>query len=88
MRDTIVKIRPANMRTSHGLRGNNISGQMSVSSVACVEDVLADPYQARESGAGMDAPSNMPAGSVKAFFSERNGAKHYCGFCQRTAERE
>jgi len=79
-------IRPANMRTSHGLRPVLIVS-MSVSSAMCIEDELADPLMVRESGAGMDAPEEIPVGSVKAFFSEVRGSKYCFGFCQRTTTR-
>ena len=63
----------------------------SVASVECVEELLIDSWYARESGAGMDAPCDLPVGSVKAFFTDTNGNKQYTvafGFCQRTTTRK
>lgn len=89
--------RPANMRLTHGLRYphvdylNRVGMPYSVASVECVEDLLIDSWYARESGAGMDAPPELPIGSVKAFFTDTNGNKQYnvaFGFCQRTVTRK
>jgi len=85
---TTHEIRPANMRRTHGLQFPSFpGGTMTVSAVACVEDALADPIQARESGAGMDAPEELPTGSVKAFFNGHDNARHCIGHCQRTTNR-
>ena len=76
-------MRPANMRITHGLRFN-----LSVSNVECVEDKLINPWMVRETGAGMDAPAELPTGSVKAFFTELSGGRKHCfGFTQRTTPR-
>lgn len=80
-----MNIRPANMHLTHGLRGSIVD--MSVSAASCIEDTLADSQMVRESGAGMDAPEDLPVGSVKAFFNESNGSKFCFGFCQRTTSR-
>jgi hypothetical protein len=85
-------IRPANMRTTHGIRGEQDSRwRYSVSAVRCVEDALADDQFVRVSGGGMDAPEEMPVGSVKAFFrwqdSGLSGNDIAIGFCQRTTKR-
>jgi hypothetical protein len=88
-----LNFRPANMRTVHGVR---IDGEFrrdthSVSCVQCVEDHLLDAQFVRESGGGMDAPEELPLGSVKAvFWDESNGASTYSrltGLCQRTYRR-
>jgi len=85
-------IRPANMRTVHGIRDEEGSRwQYSVSVVQCVEETLHDGQLVRISGGGMDAPEDLPTGSVKAFFSWHDSglSGHYfaTGFCQRTAAR-
>lgn len=85
---TTHEIRPANMRITHGLQfpgANRIA--MSVSAVECIEDSLADPQQARESGAGMDAPEQLPTASLKAFFQEIGLSLSCIGICQRTVQR-
>lgn len=86
-------IRPANMRTTHGIRGEQESRwHYSVSAVRCVEETLADDQFVRESGGGMDAPEDIPVGSVKAFFNWQepgvSGRYVAFGFCQRTARRK
>lgn len=82
-----MEIRPANMRRTRGLQTKDGRFCLSVSSVACVEESLVDPWGIREGGAGMDAPEDIPTGSVKAFFTESNGSKYCIGFCQRTTPR-
>lgn len=90
-------VRPANMRRTHGLRYIHSDYLMrssmphSAASVGCVEELLIDPWYARESGAGMDAPCDIPVGSVKAFFTDINRDHIYntaFGFCQRTTARK
>lgn len=82
-------IRPANMRVTHGLHAARSVIDLSVASAACVEGRLSDPFMVRESGAGMDAPEEIPTGSVKAFFAavDINDAKYCFGQCQRTMGR-
>lgn len=87
------KIRPANMRTTHGIRhqeaGNSFARRgYSVSAVQCVEDQHLDHLDTASSGSGMDAPVELPIGSVKAFFS-RNSSNALVAFghCQRTVPR-
>lgn len=83
-----MNIRPANMRVTHGIRNfRRLIVDLSVSAVECVEETLADPLMVRESGSGMDAPEDIPTGSVKAFFSEKGESKYCFGFCQRTTTR-
>ena len=77
----VAAIRPSNMRTAHSLLGGGTTHTLSVSAVACVEELHTDPYGAAVSGSGMDAPDLMPAGSVKAFPSYLG--VHAVGFCQR-----
>jgi hypothetical protein len=89
-----LNFRPANMRTVHGVR---IDGEFrrdthSVSCVQCVEDRLLDAQFVRESGGGMDAPEDLPLGSVKAmFWDESTGISssypRLTGLCQRTYRR-
>jgi hypothetical protein len=74
-------IRPANMRTVRG-----IAGGYSVSAVRCVEDIHLDHYGTAASGSGMDAPDDLPAGSIKAWFNPPEMAR-YIGHCQRTVTR-
>lgn len=82
----VAAIRPSNMRTVHRLRlsGQGI-GEHSTSAAQCAEDSLADPWGARASGGGMDAPDELPAGSVKAFVGMHSSRA--IGFCQRDAMR-
>jgi hypothetical protein len=83
-------IRPANMRTTHGVRHPcpKVLRGYSVSAVQCVEDILLDHFATAISGSGMDAPVNLPVGSVKAFFNITPGdALIAFGFCQRTTVR-
>jgi len=89
-----LNFRPANMRTVHGIRDADEfrrSGTHSVSCVRCVEDRLVDAQFVRESGGGMDAPDDLPIGSVKAMFvDEPSGVstrKRLSGLCQRTYSR-
>lgn len=77
----MLNIRPANMRITTGLHGT-----LTVSAAFCVEELLADPDMVRETGAGMDAPDWMPAGSIKAFFAPPE-MKKLIGFCQREVKR-
>lgn len=85
-------IRPANMRTVHGVMSPNEwfdayqarRAVHSVSAVMATEEVLVDPRQCAASGSGMDAPEEIPTGSVKAFFNKRVAF----GLCQRTTPRE
>ncbi len=80
----ISVIYPTNMRTAHGLR--SIADVISVSAVRRVEDIHLDPFFFASSGSGMDAPEELPAGSIKAFVS---GNTPVCiGFCQRTIARQ
>jgi hypothetical protein len=86
--------RPANMRTVHGIRNDDEyrrTGDHSVSCVECVENYLFDGHFVRESGGGLDAPEDLPRGSVKAMFvDETNGVssfKRMTGICQRTYAR-
>lgn len=84
-----MEIRPANMRRTHGLQTKDGRFSLSVSSTAYAEERLSDPWMCRESGTGMDAPGDIPTGSVKAFFGN-DGNNNYTrcfGFCQRTTER-
>lgn len=74
-----AEIRPTNMRMCHGLRGG-CWGEISTSATECM-DACADPWMARESGSGMDAPDRSPAGSVKAFVDPVNARA--LGLCQR-----
>ncbi|MBR8376502.1 hypothetical protein KDW20_12010 [Burkholderia cenocepacia] len=83
-RGDLPEIRPANMRTSHGLHGPKYRYGYSVSSVQCVEETLADNHDVRVSGGGMDAPEDIPTGSVKACFWDRQ----LTGLIQRTMSRE
>jgi hypothetical protein len=81
-----LDFRPANMRTVHGIRDDDEfrrSGDHSVSCVRCAEDRLIDGQFVRESGGGMDAPEDLPLGSVKALLDERR----LIGVCQRTYKR-
>jgi hypothetical protein len=81
-------IRPANMRTTHGLQGPFRLGVHSVSAVACVEDVLSDPEYVAVSGSGMDSPCDVPTGSLKAFFAtSTNEPNRFIGITQRTINR-
>lgn len=86
--DLAKAIRPANMRTAHGLRS---LGQfsLSVSAAHVTEDTLADPHGVAASGSGLDAPEDLPTGSVKAFFTDHGTGqfRHVFGFCQRTTRR-
>jgi hypothetical protein len=80
------------MRTTHGIRDAQGSRwHYSVSAVRCVEEALADDQFVRVSGGGMDAPEDLPIGSVKAFFNWRDsvtsGQYVAFGFCQRTSRR-
>ena len=85
----VAAIRPSNMRTVHRLRELGIGelgiGEHSTSAARCAEDFLADPWGARASGGGMDAPDELPAGSVKAFVGMHSSRA--IGFCQRDAMR-
>lgn len=86
-------IRPANMRTTHGIQHASGSSTLpwrgySVSAVQSVEDHHLDHLGVAASGSGMDAPDDLPVGSVKAFFNRTPGdALVAFGFCQRTVER-
>ncbi|RQM44551.1 hypothetical protein EHZ19_28290 [Paraburkholderia bannensis] len=89
-----LNFRPANMRTVHGVRGNDEFprvGAYSVSCVHCVEEYLFDGQFVRESGGGMDAPEEIPIGSVKAMFVDEPAGVSYrkrlTGLCQRTHAR-
>lgn len=91
----MIKIRPANMRTVHGIRHPEPSPRnrpYSVSTVQCMENRTLDHLQIRETGAGMDAPEDLPVGSVKAFFDcTIHGLCPVIvniGHCQRTVSRE
>ena len=92
----VNSIRPANMRTVHGIMNPNEPsgmftrkrGEHSVSAVMVTEEVLADPLQCSATGSGMDAPEDLPTGSVKAFFKETCNSKVAFGFCQRTTARK
>lgn len=88
----LSRLRPANMRTVHGLRHTHPRGclGLSVSSAECVEELLADPWMCRETGAGMDAPQDMPTGSIKAFFGDNGYGQQtrFFGLCQRTTGRK
>jgi hypothetical protein len=79
-------IRPANMRTVHGIRieGNPRLGY-SVSAVRCVEDKLVDDHYVRVTGGGLDAPEDLPIGSVKVMFD--SDGRRVTGICQRTSRR-
>jgi hypothetical protein len=87
------RIRPANMRTTHGIQhlegGSALPTRgYSVSAVQCVEGEHLDHLGVAASGGGMDAPEELPIGSVKAFFREHSsGGRTAFGFCQRTAQR-
>lgn len=84
-----MAIRPANSRITHGLRlpDGCCNVPLSVSATEWAEDRLVDPGMVCESGAGMDAPCEIPTSSLKAFFTENNGSKYCFGFCQRTTKR-
>jgi hypothetical protein len=61
---------------------------LSVSAVKCVEDIHLDLLMVAASGSGMDAPEEIPTGSVKAFFERsQHDALKAIGFCQRTTPR-
>ena len=75
----VAAIRPSNMRMCHGLRGGGWD-QISTTATECM-DLCADPWMARESGSGMDAPDRSPAGSVKAFIAPVGNRA--LGLCQR-----
>ncbi|MCA8324063.1 hypothetical protein [Burkholderia cepacia] len=83
-RGDLPAIRPANMRTAHGLRDPKYRHGSSVSCVWCLEETHADNHNVRLSGGGMDAPEDIPIGSVKACFWERQ----LTGLIQRTTGRE
>ncbi|PTE02674.1 hypothetical protein [Pandoraea apista] len=85
-----LDFRPANMRTVHGIRHENRHIQSySVSCVECVEDRLLDESFVRISGAGMDAPDDLPIGSVKACFSDIGYPTYrLTGIIQRTYRRD
>lgn len=83
-RGDLPAIRPANMRTSHGLHDPKYRYGYSVSSVQCVEEILADNHDVRVSGGGMDAPEEIPTCSVKACFWDGR----LTGLIQRTTSRE
>lgn len=92
MKRANLNFRPANMLTVHGIRDEgeirNGFGRHSVSCVQCIEAMLHDGYFVRISGGGMDAPEDLPLGSVKAmFFDDHNGRKQRTGLCQRTYSR-
>lgn len=87
--DMVARIRPANMRSTHGLRMENSKLTYSTPAVLCVEGRFCDTWDCAHTGSGMDAPEDIPTGSVKAFF-ENNGSNNYTrcfGFCQRTVRR-
>lgn len=77
-------IRPAHMRTTHGIGSGG--GDYSVSAVMVIEDVLLDHFGTASSGSGMDAPEDLPIGSIKAFFYPPEMRQCF-GFCQRTITR-
>ena len=81
------KIRPANMRVSHGI--NSDMGPYSVAASRFTEEYLLDHFGTAASGSGMDAPEELPVGSVKAFFdpSRQTGTYLCFGFWQRTIPR-
>ena len=82
-------IRPANPRTVHGLRSSRL-GAISVSAGAAFEDTHADPFGYRLTGMGMDAPEDIPLGSLKAGFAHPfpGSPSKLCVFqCQRTKGR-
>jgi hypothetical protein len=89
-----LRFRPANMRTVHGIRcdvfnddGEHREGHSySVSCVQCVEETLVDGQFVRISGGGLDAPNDIPLGSVKTTF-DWDGVTR-TGLCQRTYERK
>lgn len=68
LQDLVRQIRPANMHVVHGFRRDCDGWNYSVSAAECVEGTLADPNHFRETGSGMDAPDEIPCGSVKAWF--------------------
>lgn len=72
------------MRTAHGLCDPKYRHGYSVSCVRCLEETHADDHNVRTSGGGMDAPEEIPTGSVKACFWERQ----LTGLIQRTISRE
>jgi hypothetical protein len=80
-----IKIRPANMRVTHGIHQHR-SRPYSVSATIHTEETHVDHYGTAASGSGMDAPETLPTGSIKAFFSPPN-MKTCIGFCQRTTEK-
>lgn len=89
-------IRPANMRRVIGLcchRKANIFSDVrwasfNTSAALCMFGLLSDPTDAALSGGGMDAPDDLPTGSVKAFFDTLpSGSKIVVGYCQRTTTR-
>lgn len=81
------KTRPANMRRAHGIKSDD--RPYSVAASISTEDYLLDHLGTAASGSGMDAPEDIPIGSVKAFFDRSRGSgKEECfGFCQRTITR-
>lgn len=94
-----MKIRPTNMHLVHGIRDLTPVADLfaddltrnpySCSATMVADDRRYDPFMAAESGAGMDAPSELPTGSIKAFFEyDENGRKVVFGFCQRTEQRQ
>jgi hypothetical protein len=93
VRRQTLDFRPANMRTVHGIRSDvtNYDGSYredrahSVSVALCVEETLLDGQFVRISGGGMDAPEDLPLGSVKAMFDCDGRTR--TGICQRTYKR-
>lgn len=83
-RGDLPAIRPANMRTSHGMHDPKYRHGYSVSAAWCVEETHADDHNVRVSGGGMDAPEEIPVGSVKACFWDGR----LTGLIQRTVSRE
>jgi hypothetical protein len=94
MKRKALNFRPANMRTVHGIRcdvfnddGVHREGPAySVSVAQCVEETLVDGQFVRISGGGMDAPNDIPLGSVKAMFDCDGRTR--TGLCQRTYKRK
>lgn len=88
----MADIRPANMRLVHGLnslgmRGRHIHAYSASAAESRTDDRFGqfDPTHAAVLGAGMDAPTELPTGSVKAFIHESH--RRAIGFCQRTTTR-
>lgn len=82
--DLVAGIRPANMRLTRGLRVANGKTTYSTPTAMCVEGRYFDAWGCASTGAGMDAPEDIPTGSVKAFFENDGNGTRCFGFCQRT----